>query len=463
MRYTPHPYQSRAMDFLRSHDRGALFLGLGLGKTVITLTVAQEYLNDSFRVNRFLVVAPLLVAQDTWSREADKWDHLTELRISRILGTAKQREAAYRADADVYVINRENVVWLIEEHGKDWKFDGLIIDELSSFKSPGAKRWRMLRRVTKLCTVVWGLTGTPASNGYGDLYAEMFLLDGGARLGKTLTEFRTRFFDPGARKGHIVYEWRLKRGAKERIDALLGDLCLSMSAEDYLTLPERIDVDHTVEMTAAERRLYDQFERDRILPLLRGQLAEDVEQADHAVVGATAAALSGKLLQLANGAVYDEEGGVFHVHDRKLDALEEIVEAAQGEPILCFYEYRHDLTRIRERFPQARTMDEPDAIAKWNRGETALLLAHPASVAYGLNLQDGGHHIVWFGCPWSLELWEQANGRLHRQGQKSTVIVHRILTKDTLDGRVMKALEQKNTTQQSLLNALRDYGEERTP
>lgn len=461
MQFRPHQYQTKAMRFLSEHDRAALLLDMGLGKTVIALTVLCRYLHEDFRLNKVLVIAPKTVAEDTWSRESMKWDHLNALRISKMLGTAKQREKAYQADADVYIINRENVADLVERHGADWKFDGLVIDELSSFKSTKAKRWRLLKRVAPLCKVVWGLTGTPASNGYMDLFAELFLIDGGEHLGKTLTSYRDKYFNPGARKGHIVYEWRLKPGAKDRIDAQLSTFCLSMKAGDWLDMPPGLPVPHYVHMTNAERKIYDKFKHDKVLPLLKGELTDNFDDADHAILGATAATLSGKLLQMANGAVYDDDGNVFHIHDAKLDALEEIIEAANGEPVLVYYNYKHDLERIQKRFPQAELFGAgkgtADTIRAWNDGEIPMLLCHPASVAYGLNMQEGGHTIVWFGPTWSLELYQQANARLLRQGQTDTVFIHHILTEDTLDQRVMDALDKKDGVQESLLNALKGY------
>ena len=462
MKYEPHEYQKRAMAFLNEHERAALFLDMGLGKTVITLTVLKEALFEDFSVNKVLVIAPKTVAEDTWSRESAKWDHLCDLRISKMLGTAKQREKAYQADADIYVINRENVVDLVEKHGSDWKFDAIVVDESSSFKSSKAKRWRMLKRVTPLCRSVWLLTGTPNPNSLMDLWPQLYLLDSGERLGRTLTAYRDKYFTPGARKGHIVYEWKLKPGAQERIERQIHDVCLSMSAADWLDMPARVDVPHYVHMTSAERKIYDKFEKTKVLPLLEGRLTESFDDADHAVLGSTAATLSGKLLQMANGAVYDDDGNVFHIHDAKLDALEEIVEAAGDDPILVYYNYKHDLERVLKRFPQAEKFggtgkDTADTIRGWNNGEIPLLLCHPASVAYGLNMQEGGHIIVWFGPTWSLELYQQANARLLRQGQVDTVFIHHILTEGTLDDRVMDALEKKDVTQRGLLDALKGY------
>ena len=457
MKYIPRKHQVIAQEFLRSHDHGALFLEQGLGKTVVTMTMLREYIYDEFCVDRALVIAPKRVAEDTWSREADKWDHLHNLRIAKILGSAKQRKAAAESNADIYVINRENVQWLVEQYGTRWKWDAVVIDELSSFKSTHAKRWRMLKRILPTCRVVWGLTGTPASNGYMDLFAEVFLLDGGKRLGRTLTAYRDTYFNPGAHKGHIVYEWRLKPGAKERIDHALKDLCLSMSAKDWLDMPERIDIDHVVHLSASERRVYDQFQRDKVLPLLGGKLTESIEDADNAILGSTAATVSGKLLQMSGGEVYDDEGNVFHIHDAKMDALEEIIEAANGEPVLVYYGYKHELKRMMDKFPKAETLDAKDAIARWNRGEIPVLLCHPASVAYGLNLQESSRTIVWYSLPWSCELYQQANSRLWRQGQERTVFIHHLITQDTIDGRVMQALGKKGAVQNSLLEALKDY------
>ena len=461
MKYQPRSHQILGESWLMDKPRTALFWEMGLGKTSTTMTVLKRKLFEEFSLNKVLVIAPKTVAEDTWTREAAKWDHLNDLRISPVLGTKKQRERAMEVDAEIYVINRENVQWLVENYGAKWPFDGLVIDELSSFKSTSAKRWRMLKRVAPLCSVVWGLTGTPASNGYMDLFAEIFLIDNGEHLGKTLTAFRDKYFTPGARKGHIVYEWRLKPGAKERIDAQLSTFCLSMKAEDWLDMPDCVTVPHFVHMDSAERKLYDRFKESKVLPLLDGKLTDSFDDADHAILGATAAALSGKLLQMANGAVYDDDGNVFHIHDRKVEALEEIVEAANGEPVLVYYNYKHDLDRIMKRVPQAEVFGEgkstAETIRAWNAKEIPVLLCHPASVAYGLNMQDGGHIIVWFGPTWSLELYQQANARLLRQGQTEAVFIHHILTADTLDQRVIDALDRKDGVQESLLNALKGY------
>lgn len=455
MRYVPKEHQKKAIEFLRAHPRCALFLDMGLGKTVVTLTYVKELLDD-FAVNRVLVIAPKRVAEDTWTTEKDKWDHLRDLEISKVLGSAKQREIALRCRADIFVINRENVTWLVEKTGEHWPFDMVVIDELSSFKSSQSKRWRSLKRVIKLSDRVIGLTGTPAGNGYEDLWPEIYLLDSGAALGRTITGYRETYFYPGARKGHVVYEWKLKTGAKRKIDEKLKPFCLSMQAEDWLHLPPVIYNDVRVRMSPAERSEYDRFTRDRVLPLLGGELST-IEDMESAVVGGTAAAVSNKLLQMANGAVYDDQGGVHHLHDRKLEALEDIVEGSQGQPILVYYTYKHDVQRIQEKFPSAKTLDGSEDIAEWNKGNIPLLLCHPASAGMGLNLQQGGHILVWFGLPWSLELLQQAEARLHRQGQEESVIIHRIICEDTLDEKVLAVLGRKDATQRSLLAALKEY------
>lgn len=458
MFYNPRPHQIKAAEFLRQNPRCCLFLDMGLGKTVVTLTRVKELLDD-FAVNRVLVIAPKRVAEDTWTREKDKWEHLRELTISSVLGSAKQRQQALSAVADIYVINRENVQWLVEETGADWPFDMVVIDELSSFKSSQSKRWRSLRKVIGLSKYVVGLTGTPCGNGYTDLWPEVYLIDSGAALGRTVTAFRDTYFYPGARKGHIVYEWKLKAGAKEHIDAKLKPFCLSMSKEDWLELPPMIYNDVQVRMTDAEYAEYLRFSADKVLPLLEGKLAS-IEDMDTAVVGDTAAVVSNKLLQMANGAVYDNEGNVFRLHDRKLDALESIVEESNGQPILVYYSYKHDAQRIQEKFPEAKLLGGSEDISRWNEGKIPMLLCHPASAGHGLNLQEGGHIMVWFGLPWSLELVQQAEARLYRQGQEQSVIVHRILCTGTLDEKVLAVLNGKDRTQRALLDALKDYVKE---
>lgn len=467
MIYQPRKHQVLADEFLQTHDKGILLLDMGLGKTVITLTHLHRLIYEEFAVNKALVTAPKRVAEDTWSREAEKWDHLKDLRVVKIMGDAKTRLAALEQKGDIYVINRENIVWLVETLGAKFDFDAVVIDELSSFKSSASKRWKALRKVIFTAKYVYGLTGTPAPNGYTDLWPEVYLFDRGERLGRTVSAYRNEFFSPGAHKGHIVYEWRLKCGAKQRIDAKLSDLCLSMSKEDWLDLPERTYVTVPVFLDKQARKLYDQFKQDKIIPLIQEKMelkATSIDDDyDSAVVGDMAAQVSGKLLQMANGAVYDENREVFRIHDAKLNALAEIVEAANGQPVLCFYTYQHDLTRILEYFPTAVKLSGSDDISRWNRGEIELLLCQPASAGHGLNLQEGGHIIVWFGLPWSLELYQQANDRLHRMGQTQGVIVHHLVAQDTLDERVMAALTAKDATQKGLLDALKNFIKEEVP
>ncbi len=418
---------------------------------------------EEFAIRNALVIAPKRVAEDTWSREQAKWEHLKHLKVVKVMGTKDKRLAALKEQADIYIINRENVEWLVETLGTRWRFDAVVIDELSSFKSAKSKRWKALRKVIFGSKYVYGLTGTPASNGYLDLWPEMYLLDHGERLGKTLGAYRSTYFNPGAHKGHVVFEWRLKPGARERIDARLSDICLSMSKEDWLDLPERTYNTIPVQLDSKARKLYDQFKRDKILPLVHEHEKLAVAQGmdyDTAVVGDMAAQVSGKLLQMANGAVYDDDGEVFHIHDAKLDMLAEIADTSAGQPILVFYNYKHDLKRLQERFPDAVKMGGEDVISAWNRGEIPMLLCQPASAGHGLNLQDGGHIIVWFGLTWSLELYQQANDRLHRMGQRSAVIVHHLVAEDTIDEKVMAALTAKDATQKGLLDALKQYLQE---
>lgn len=403
------------------------------------------------------------MADATWSTEANKWEHLADLRVVKVLGSAKDRVSALSTDADVYVINRENTQWIVDYYKDKWPFDCVVIDELSSFKSASSKRFKSLKKVMRMCSHVIGLTGTPAPNGYMDLYAEMYLIDGGEALGKTLTQYRNTYFTIGAHKGNVVYQWNLKHGAKSQIDKKLEKFCLSMSKEDWLELPDIMYNNIVVRLSEEERAVYDKFEKEKVLPLLEGKMS-DLDDMDSAVVGETAAVLSGKLLQMANGAVYttslvedSAKGEYVHIHDRKLDALEELVECSQGQSILCFYSYKHDLERIMARFPKARKLESGADIEEWNKGNIPLMLAHPASASYGLNLQAGGHIIVWFGLPWSSELYSQAVARLYRQGQEQSVIVHHIVCEDTLDERVQAALQRKDATQRGLLEALKGY------
>lgn len=418
---------------------------------MITLTAIQDLIED-FAVWKVLVIAPKRVAEDTWTREHRKWDHLQALRISKVMGSAAQRAAALAKDADVYVIGRDNVQWLINHYTelrKGWPFDMIVIDELSSFKNPQAKRFRALKKALPCTKRIVGLTGTPSPNGLMDLWAQVYLLDQGERLGRTIGSYREKYFRPGKRNGYVVFQWEPVKGAQQAIEDKLRDLCVSMSAADYLELPDRIDRVTPVALTEMERKAYETMERESLIEL---------ESSEDAVVGLNAAAVMNKLLQIANGRVYTSEGQVLRVHEEKLDALEEIADTAQG-PVLVFYSFRHDLDAIRERFPDARTLEKASDIEDWNAGRIAVLLAHPASVGYGLNLQAGGHVIVWYGLTWSLELYQQANARLYRQGQEHTVIVHHLVAEGTVDEQVMEALKRKDTSQEALLAALKERAE----
>ncbi len=444
MKFKPHTYQSFAIQRILDQPATGLFLDMGLGKTVCALTAAAELLHNRFEISRVLVIAPLRVVEDTWPKEIKKWEHLRYLKLAKVLGTERQRIAALNTQADIWAINRENVEWLVNHYGKKWPFDLVIIDELSSFKSPRAKRFRALRKVRPLIKRIVGLTGTPAPNGLIDLWSQIYLLDQGERLGKTVTGYRHRYFDPDKRTRTVVYSWKPKPEAEEAIYRKLEDLCVSMKSEDWLEMPERIDRVIPVQLPPAARKRYEQLERDLLLPLAGGD-----------IVANSAAVLSNKLLQMANGAVYDESGGVQELHNAKLDTLEDIVEAANGRSVLVFYSYKHDLNRLLKRFPEARTLDTEQDITDWNAGQILIGLAHPASAGHGLNLQAGGHIIVWFGLTWSLELYQQANARLHRQGQEHSVIVHHLVAEGTMDEQVMAALSRKATGQDALLEAVK--------
>ena len=392
-------------------------------------------------VHKALVIAPLQTAQNTWPAELAKWDHLKDLTMSLIIGSAKERTAALRAEADVYVINRENVQWLCDQYEDALPFDMLVVDELSSFKNPSAKRFKALRKKRPYFNRVVGLTGTPAANGYMDLWSEIYLLDRGERLEKSIGAYRNLYFKPGRMNGYIVYDWRLKPGGKEAIDKKLADLCLSMKASDYLELPDRIETEVYVKMNELERKIYDTFGRDHILP-------------EEGVVGLTAATVQNKLLQMANGFAYDDDGKAIPIHKHKLEALSELIEAANS-PVLVYYNFVADKDRILDAFPEAKVLQGNAEVDAWNRGELPILLAHPASAGHGLNLQAGGSTVIWYGLPWSLELYQQANARLYRQGQKNTVKIYHILTADTHDDDVLHALKRKNVTQEELLKALK--------
>lgn len=442
MKYNPHNYQSFAAEFILEHPVCCLMLDMGLGKTVVTLSALWELALDYFDIGKVLVIAPKRVATDTWPRELSKWEHLTGLTASLVVGNRQQREEALNRPAFLYIINRENVSWLVENFR--WDFDTVVIDELSSFKSNRTERFKAMKKVRPLVHRVIGLTGTPAPNSLLDLWPEMYLLDMGQRLGRFITGYRERFFVPDKRNREIVYSYKPREGAEDAIYSLISDICISMKAVDYLDMPERIDNRIEVAMSVKEKKLYDDFCRDMV-----------VQIGDEELDAVNAGVLSGKLLQMANGAVYGDDRKVLPIHSRKLDALEDLVEAANGKPLLVAYWYKHDFARIRERFPEARCIDTSRDISDWNAGKVPLALIHPASAGHGLNLQEGGCTIVWYGLTWSLELYQQLNARLWRQGQTHTVVIHHIITKGTHDEDVMKALENKDMRQSNLIAAVR--------
>lgn len=451
MKYTPHEYQQFCIDFLLSHPAAGLFLKPGMGKTSIALTAADRLLYERFEVSKVLVIAPLRVAEDTWSRESEKWDHLRHLRISKVLGTARQRRAALTRRADVYCINRENVDWLVKYYGMNWPFDLVIVDELSNFRNPGARRFKALRKVRPLVKHLWGLTGTPRPRGLLDLWAQVYLLDQGTRLGKTYTEYRNRYFTPGRQNGYVIYEWNPKPGAEAQVCRLISDICISLEInwssdgkKVEIKMPELVETVRPVVLSPMARSLYERMERDAILEL-------DGEVID----AGSAAAVNGKLLQIAGGAVYDENHAVHELHAEKLDALEDILEEANGEPVLVAYRYQHERDRIMARFPQAVQLKDSGTIAAWNRREIPLLLGHPAGVGHGLNLQDGGHIIVWYGPTYDLELDEQFNDRLYRQGQRFTTSIVYLVAEGTVEQDAMAALRAKADGQNAMMAAIR--------
>ncbi|QEY33721.1 DEAD/DEAH box helicase [Caproiciproducens galactitolivorans] len=419
-----------------------------MGKTVITLTAVNELKYNRFAIRRVLVIAPKKVAEATWSKEAAKWDHLKLLRIIPVLGTLKQRIRALNTPADVYVINRENVQWLVDYYRNDWPFDMVVIDESSSFKNHQAKRFKSLCWVRGKISRIVELTGTPAPNGLIDLWAQIYLLDGGQRLGKTIGGFRQRYFDPDQRNAQQIFSYKPKEGAGSTIQDKISDICISMSAKDYLELPEIVYDDIPVKLDAAAQKAYKKLERDMLL-----------EVNEEEITATTAAVLGNKLLQLGNGAVYGENHKVIEIHKCKIEAFLETVEALQGQPALVFYNFQHDRDRLLQALAKSglrvRVYQGPQDETDWNNHKIDALLAHPASTAYGLNLQDGGNHIIWFGLNWSLELYQQANKRLHRQGQKQKVFIHNLIVQGSMDEDVMEALQGKSTTQDSLLKALR--------
>ncbi len=449
MRYEPHEYQRYATEYIETHPVAAVLLDMGLGKTSITLTALNNLLFDSFEVCRILVIAPLRVARNTWGAEIEKWDHLDSLQYSVAVGTETERLSALKKPADIYLINRENVQWLISESGIPFDFDMVVIDELSSFKNHQTKRFKALMKVRPKVKRIVGLTGTPSSNGLMDLWAEFRLLDMGERLGRFIGQYRTSYFRPDKQNGQVVFSYKPLPGAEKQIYGKISDITISMKSTDHLQMPELINSRYTVYLSEKEDSRYADLKKDLVLQLPDGE-----------ITAANAASLSGKLSQMANGAVYTDAGETVAIHERKLDALEDIIEAANGKPVLVAYWFRHDLERIMERLKKLKIpcsrLDTDGSIRKWNAGEIPVALIHPASAGHGLNLQSGGNTLVWFGLTWSLELYQQTVARLWRQGQASeTVVVQHIITKGTIDERIMKALSEKDTTQAALIDAVK--------
>lgn len=443
MKFVPHDYQQYAIDFIKDNEVAAILLDMGLGKTVITLTALNDLIFDSFEVRKVLVIAPLRVARDTWPAEIKKWDHLKHLRYSVVVGSEMERISALRKDAEIYIINRENVDWLVTKSRVPFEFDMVVIDELSSFKSHQSKRFKSLLKVRPFIKRIVGLTGTPSSNGLMDLWAQFRILDMGKRLGRYITHYRSAYFLPDKRSADRIFTYKPADGAEEMIYERISDITISMKSADFLKLPECIINEVPVYMNEKEQRIYETFKADMVARIK----GEEIDAANAAV-------LSGKLLQMANGCIYDEEKRVLKIHDRKLDALEDLIESANGKPLLIAYWFQHDLQRIKERFTVREIKSSKD-IADWNDGKIPVAAIHPASAGHGLNLQSGGSTLVWFGLTWSLELYQQCNARLHRQGQSETVVIHHIITKGTIDEDVMAALVRKEKIQNALINAVK--------
>ena len=444
MKYVPHDYQTYATKFIEEHPVAAVLLDMGLGKSVITLTAIKNLCLDTFEVQKILVIAPLRVARDTWKAELEKWEHLRCIKYSVAVGTEAERKAALQNPANLYIINRENVGWLIEQSGLPFDYDMVVIDELSSFKSHQAKRFRSLMKVRPTVKRMVGLTGTPSSNGLMDLWAEFRLLDMGKRLGRFISHYRDEFFRPDKRNGQVIFSYKPKDGAEEEIYRRISDITISMKSTDFLQMPECVINEVEVSLSDKEMKMYDGLKKDLVLAI-----------ANKEIDAVNAGALSNKLSQMANGAVYDEDKNYIEIHDRKLDALEDLIEQSNGKPVLVAYWFKHDLERIKKRFTVREIKTSKD-IADWNNGSIPVAVIHPASAGHGLNIQEGGSTLIWFGLTWSLELYLQTNARLWRQGQKSkTVVIHHIITKGTTDERIMKALRTKETTQEALMDAVK--------
>lgn len=449
MKYNPHDYQRYATEYIESHPEAAVFLDMGLGKTSITLTALNNLLFDYFDVHRILVVAPLRVARNTWSDEIEKWEHLHNLTFAIAVGSEKERLEALKKQADITMINRENVQWLIEKSGQPFEYDMIVIDELSSFKNHQAKRFKALMKVRPKVKRIVGLTGTPSSNGLMDLFAEFKILDMGMRLGRFIGQYRNTYFKPDKVNGPIVYSYKPLPGAEDAIYEKISDITISMKAADHLKMPELVNTKYMVHLSEKEKKKYEDMKAELVLALPEGE-----------ITAANAASLSGKLSQMANGAVYADDESILPIHDRKLDALEDIIESANGKPILIAYWFKHDLMRIKQRLTEEKIpfqkLDSDASMKKWNRGELPVALIHPVSAGHGLNLQSGGSTIVWFGITWSLELYQQTVARLYRQGQSSGIVtVIHILTEGTVDEKIMKALADKDSTQSALIDAVK--------
>lgn len=444
MKYNPHDYQRYAAEFIIAHPVAALLLDMGLGKTSITLTAINDLLFDSFEIHKVLVVAPLRVARDTWSAEIEKWEHLKNLRYSVVVGMAQERISALLTPADIYIINRENIQWLVEESGLPFDFDMAVIDELSSFKNHQSKRFRAFMKVRPKLKRIVGLTGTPAGNGLMDLFAEFKLLDMGERLGRLIGQYRNAYFQPDKRNGMVIYSYKPLPNAERQIYDKISDITISMKATDHLKMPELVTTEYMVRLSEKEKEKYDRLKKELVL-----------STEDNEVTVANAASLSNKLSQMANGAVYSDDESIIEIHDRKLDALEDIIESMNGKPLLVAYWFKHDLERIKKRFDVREIRSSVD-ISDWNSGKIPVALIHPASAGHGLNLQSGGSTLVWFGLTWSLELYQQTNARLWRQGQTAdTVVIQHIIAKGTIDEQIMKALKTKDTAQAAIIIAVK--------
>lgn len=443
MKYKPHSYQEYAIRYIETHPISALLIDMGLGKTSITLTAIRNLLFDSFEVCKVLVIAPLRVAKNTWTDEIKKWEHLSTLTYSLIVGNENERLSALNEKADIYIINRENVDWLVNKSGYKFDFDMVVIDELSSFKNHQSKRFKSLMKVRPLVKRIVGLTGTPSSNGLMDLFAEFKILDMGKRLGYFIGQYRNTYFKPDKMNGPIVYSYKPLPNAENAIYEKISDITVSMKANEYLKMPELLTSNYVVELSNSEKNQYDEMKKSLVLEITDGE-----------ITASNAASLSNKLCQLSNGAIYDDEQNIVEIHDRKLEALEDIIESMNGKPLLTAYWYRHDLERIKSRF-SVREIKTSEDISDWNDGKIPVALIHPASAGHGLNLQSGGSTLVWFGLTWSLELYQQTNARLYRQGQKNTVVIQHIIAKGTIDEQILKALQRKDKTQSDLIDAVK--------